>query len=200
MIATRLGLDAAPVDVHDAESVRWLRACLWPHDLERARRFEQAVAIARASSWSVQRAIDDVVSNRGVARGAARGRAAGRVPQLGALYFTPEERERFARSMEGLVRSYGAVWLSAESETFRYGTLDAHLRRPDGDATSWTSCSRGPESSDSVEYLELARSACVRQVGRVARGLDGQRGAARRIVSASVAGPDCMSTILSASP
>ena len=44
-IASRRGIDLAPVAVDDPVAVRWLRACLWPHDAERRRRFDAAVAI-----------------------------------------------------------------------------------------------------------------------------------------------------------
>ena len=54
-LVQRLGVDPAAIDVHDEEAVRWLRACLWPHDRERAARLEAAVALARQSGWRVQR-------------------------------------------------------------------------------------------------------------------------------------------------
>ncbi|HEY4080857.1 MAG TPA: DUF2332 domain-containing protein [Burkholderiaceae bacterium] len=54
-IAERLGVDPAAIDVQDEEAVRWLRACLWPHDRERAARLEAAVALACQSGWRVQR-------------------------------------------------------------------------------------------------------------------------------------------------
>jgi hypothetical protein len=46
-IVGRIGFDRAPVDVRDEDAVGWLRACLWPGQTERLRRFEQAVRCAR---------------------------------------------------------------------------------------------------------------------------------------------------------
>jgi hypothetical protein len=46
-IAARAGLDLHPIDVRDDVQVRWLKACVWPEHLERHRRFDSAVAIAR---------------------------------------------------------------------------------------------------------------------------------------------------------
>lgn len=40
---TRLGLDAAPVDLTSAEALRWLRSCIWPGDRARMERFERSV-------------------------------------------------------------------------------------------------------------------------------------------------------------
>jgi hypothetical protein len=38
--------------------VRWLRACLWPHDAERRARFDAAVAIARTQRWPLAATAD----------------------------------------------------------------------------------------------------------------------------------------------
>jgi hypothetical protein len=46
-VVRRLGFDRAPVDVRDEEARRWLRACLWPGQTGRLRRFEQALRCAR---------------------------------------------------------------------------------------------------------------------------------------------------------
>jgi hypothetical protein len=46
-ISARAGLDVHPIDVGDDVEVRWLKACVWPEHLERHRRFDAAVAIAR---------------------------------------------------------------------------------------------------------------------------------------------------------
>lgn len=43
----RIGFDRAPVDVRDNDSMDWLRACLWPGQIERLHRFEHAVRFAR---------------------------------------------------------------------------------------------------------------------------------------------------------
>jgi hypothetical protein len=46
-VGWRCGLDRKPVDITDEASVRWLRSCIWPEQVERVAVFEQAVAIAR---------------------------------------------------------------------------------------------------------------------------------------------------------
>ena len=42
----RVGVDLDPVDVTDADDARWLRACLWPDQPERAARLEAEMALA----------------------------------------------------------------------------------------------------------------------------------------------------------
>lgn len=46
-VMSRVGVDLNPIDVHDADDARWLRALIWPEHVERVRRLEQALEIAR---------------------------------------------------------------------------------------------------------------------------------------------------------
>ena len=45
-VSSRVGLDLMPVDLTDLAAVRWLKACIWPEQLERHHRFDTAVSIA----------------------------------------------------------------------------------------------------------------------------------------------------------
>jgi len=45
-VVARIGVDLDPVDVTDADDARWLRACLWPDEPERAARLEAEMALA----------------------------------------------------------------------------------------------------------------------------------------------------------
>jgi hypothetical protein len=46
-ITSRIGIDLMPVDVHNDEAVRWLRALIWPEHIDRAEHFARAIATAR---------------------------------------------------------------------------------------------------------------------------------------------------------
>src|SRR5262245_36458472 len=46
VIADRLGLDRAPVDVHDPAATRWLEACVWPDQPDRFERLRTALDVA----------------------------------------------------------------------------------------------------------------------------------------------------------
>lgn len=48
-VALRLGLDRAPIDARDLASSAWLRACLWPGQVERHARLDAALREARAA-------------------------------------------------------------------------------------------------------------------------------------------------------
>jgi hypothetical protein len=54
-VVARVGVDLDPVDVTDADDARWLRACLWPDQPERAARLEAEMALraeAIGRCWS----------------------------------------------------------------------------------------------------------------------------------------------------
>lgn len=43
-IVARIGIDAAPVDLGDPDQHRWLKACIWPEQIERHERFDAAAS------------------------------------------------------------------------------------------------------------------------------------------------------------
>jgi hypothetical protein len=43
----RVGIDLQPNDIHDEDAMLWLRALVWPEQLDRAERLERAIEIAR---------------------------------------------------------------------------------------------------------------------------------------------------------
>jgi hypothetical protein len=45
-VVARIGIDLDPVDVTDTDDARWLRACLWPDQPERAARLAAEMALA----------------------------------------------------------------------------------------------------------------------------------------------------------
>jgi len=48
-VVARVGVDRDPVEVTDADAARWLRACVWPDQPERAARLQAALALAAAA-------------------------------------------------------------------------------------------------------------------------------------------------------
>lgn len=49
VVGERVGIDPMPVDITDAEARRWLRACIWPDQVERLTTLDRALAIAAAN-------------------------------------------------------------------------------------------------------------------------------------------------------
>lgn len=141
-IERRLGVDREPVDIQDAEALRWLRACLWPEEAARAERFEGALAVARAARHPVRAAPDGLA----VLDSWLRELPAGMTPVLFnswvLAYFTPEELAAHTARVHALIREHGLVWLSAEDNTRLAATTGLpltparHASAP-GTATYW---------------------------------------------------------------
>jgi hypothetical protein len=113
-IVARAGIDLSPVDVHDDAAIRWLRACLWPHDGERRARFDAAVAIARTQRWPVG-AIADAAAAIGQWLDAVPERATPVVFNSWVLaYFDAEPLRRHVEQLRTCIAARGAVWISAE--------------------------------------------------------------------------------------
>jgi hypothetical protein len=122
-IVRRLGIDPAPVDVNDAEAVRWLRACLWPSNVGRVQRFDQAIVLAQRRAWPVRREANCTAA---VARW-LDGLPSDVQPVLFnswvLTYFHPEALQRHVTAMTALVRERGLMWLSAEGPELTIGPL-----------------------------------------------------------------------------
>ena len=160
LIVERLGVDPAPIDVADDLEVRWLQACLWPHDTLRRARFDQAVQLARQRRWPVQAAADCTA--------AAQRWVAGLAPELLPVIFnswvlTYLPRDALARhvaTIEMLVQQRSAVWVSAEGPVLRIGgvqapSLPAEATAEQRAGSLWTVATAG---ATSPRYEVFARS------------------------------------------
>ena len=113
-IATRIGVDLAPLDVRDDRDARWLRACVWPSDLARHRRLAGAIAIAREAQLDLR---------TGDAAEVMSTICAALDPVLTPVvfhswvvsYFDGAARVRFADAMRSMVVARDGLWISAES-------------------------------------------------------------------------------------
>lgn len=112
-VVTRIGVDVDPVDVTDADDARWLRACLWPDQLERIARLEAAMALAAtAPPLLLQGDVVDVLPDA-FARVPAD--ALPVVTTTWALSHLPLERRlRFLRRLDEAAVGRAVAWVSAE--------------------------------------------------------------------------------------
>ncbi len=113
-IVSRRGIDVSPIFVDAAAEVRWLRACLWPHDAERRARFDDAVAIARTQRWRL-----DTITDAAAAVGHWLDTLPADVTPVVfnswvLQYFDESLLRRHVDAMLGAVARRGAVWISAE--------------------------------------------------------------------------------------
>ena len=125
VVTRRLGIDPAPVNLHDDAALRWLRACLWPHDRARRERFDAAATIVRDAGWPV-RAEPDCTAAIGPWLDALPAGVQPVVFNSWVLaYFAPDERAAHIARMQELVARRGIAWLSAEGPGLLLGEAPA---------------------------------------------------------------------------
>ncbi len=91
-IGWRLGVDRAPIDVTDPDQARWLKACLWPNQLDRLDRLDAAIAVAQARPYRVEHA--DAVAGVIAAIAQAPADAALVVTTTWVWYYLPEPTQQ----------------------------------------------------------------------------------------------------------
>lgn len=123
VIAQRLGLDPAPIDLRDDVQARWLSACLWPYDAERRTRLAQAAAIQRQHAWPVRQVTDCLAAIEPWLGGLPAGVQPVVFNSWVLAYFDREALAAHVAAMRGLVERHGIAWLSAEGRTLQLGDV-----------------------------------------------------------------------------
>ena len=112
-VVARVGVDLEPVDVTDADDARWLRACLWPDQPERAARLEAEMALAATAPPLLLRG--DAVE---MLPGALARVPADALPVVTTTWalsrFPLENRLRFLHRLDEAATSRAVAWVSAE--------------------------------------------------------------------------------------
>jgi hypothetical protein len=113
-VVARVGLDLSPMDVADPADVAWLLACLWPDDLARFERLEQAIVVALARNREVVLVEGDMVDDL------ARVAAAVDAPRLVVLnswsapYLPAERRPALAGAVAAIAETRPTTWITME--------------------------------------------------------------------------------------
>lgn len=140
-VAWRAGLDLAPVEVDDAESVAWLEALVWPGEGDRLRLLRAALAVGRADPPRVT--AGDL--RRDLPALAARAPAGATlvVFHTAVLAYVADAAERAA--FAETVRDLGAVWVANEAPDLLAGgdggepwPSGRFLLTCDGQPVAWT--------------------------------------------------------------
>jgi hypothetical protein len=112
-VVARIGVDLDPVDVTDADAARWLRACLWPDQPERAARLDAELALAAAAPPLLLRG--DAVEMLPDAFARVPADALPVVTTTWALsQFPLESRLRFLHRLGEAATGRAVAWVSAE--------------------------------------------------------------------------------------
>jgi hypothetical protein len=112
-VVARVGVDLDPVDVTDPEDVRWLRACLWPGQPERAARLEAELALAATAPPLLLQG--DAVEALPDAFARVPADAVAVVTTTWTLSHLPLERRlRFLHRLDQAAAGRPVAWVSAE--------------------------------------------------------------------------------------
>ena len=132
-VTARVGLDLSPVDAGDDDAVAWLLACLWPDDLERFERLDQAVSLARSRRAELELRRGDMVDDLAAAADAVDAPHLVVVNSWSASYLETERRREFADTVAAIADTRATSWISLEfpSVARELGVLapDATLER-----------------------------------------------------------------------
>ncbi len=112
-VVWRRGLDRSPIDITDDDAVRWLRACIWPEQRQRAELLAKAVASARTSPPTIVRG-DAVDALPGLVA-AAPADTALCIVHSAVLTYLPDQ-VRFRRLLDELALERRIWWIPGEPQ------------------------------------------------------------------------------------
>ena len=110
----RHGLDPAPVDVADAAGLRWLQACLWPHDARRRERLQRAAAQLQELPVVLTRAADCTAAIEPWLAGLPVGVQPVLVTSWVLYYLGDAELARLRETVDRLALRHGLAWICGE--------------------------------------------------------------------------------------
>jgi hypothetical protein len=113
-LATRVGIDTSPVEVADHDAVSWLLACLWPDDLERFERLEQALSLAAARRGELTLRRGDMVDDLASAADAVDAPHLVVVDSWSVTYLEVERRRQLAAAIDAIAAARPTSWITME--------------------------------------------------------------------------------------
>ncbi len=143
-LSLRHGLDPAPVDPRDPVHLRWLQACLWPHDAARRERLARAAAQIAALPVSVKRADDCIAAIEPWLAGLPAGVQPVLLTSWVLYYLSDADLARLRATVDRLALSRGLAWICGELPALSRsaGPVPALPALPPGEvaasATLWT--------------------------------------------------------------
>jgi hypothetical protein len=144
---TRLGLDAAPLDVFRAADARWLRACIWPGEHAREERLEAALAAFQSARVRPDAPVlvpvtaTSVPARLDLLSGAEMSALVLAYQTVVRDFLEPSERAAYESGMRGWLGAHPpgrALWVELEPVEPEHaggapGAIVAHVRAPWGE-------------------------------------------------------------------
>lgn len=113
-LASRDGLDPAPVDVSDPARLRWLQACLWPQDARRRERLARAAAQLQGLPVRLTQADDCIAAIEPWLDGLPPGVQPVLLTSWVLYYLSEADIARLRRTADRLALSHGLAWICGE--------------------------------------------------------------------------------------
>lgn len=113
-LAVRHGLDPAPVDVADPARLRWLQACLWPHDAARRERLARAAAQLQALPVTLAQARDCIAAIEPWLARLPAGVQPVLLTSWVLYYLSGADLARLRVAADRLALSHGLAWICGE--------------------------------------------------------------------------------------
>ncbi len=115
-VATRTGIDAAPIDAKSPDGARWLLACLWPDHMRRFTRLRAALAVARTAEHPPLIHRGDIVDDLPrVVEGLGADDVLVVFHSWVAAYLSPTRQAQLVDTVRALARSRPLHYLYAEA-------------------------------------------------------------------------------------
>ena len=113
-LTLRHGLDPAPVDVTDPERLRWLQACLWPHDARRRERLARAAAQLQDLPVTLTQADDCIAALEPWVAGLPAGVQPVLLTSWVLYYLNEADLARLRATVDRLALSHGLAWICGD--------------------------------------------------------------------------------------
>lgn len=113
-LALRHGLDPAPIDLADPAGLRWLQACLWPHDAARRERLARATDQFRALPVTLTQADDCIAAIEPWLAGLPAGVQPVMLSSWVVYYLSDAELDRLRATVDRLALSHGLAWICGD--------------------------------------------------------------------------------------
>lgn len=113
-LARRDGVDPAPVDVDDPDRLRWLQACLWPHDAARLERLARAALQMQALPHTLRQADDCIAAIEPWLAELPAGVQPVLLTSWVLYYLNDADLVRLRATVDRLAQSHGLAWLCGD--------------------------------------------------------------------------------------
>jgi len=143
-LALRHGLDPAPIDPADPQGLRWLQACLWPHDAARRQRLALAAAQMRGLPHALHQADDCIAAIEPWLLGLPAGVQPVMLTSWVLYYLNDADLARLRATVDRLALTHGLAWIAGDLPTLsaRDAAVPPPPALPPGEAPSsatlWT--------------------------------------------------------------